>query len=164
MELRFILGLCAVFSAGACTKATDANSVADRFIDAYYLEFNFDGALKMTAGSATRRIEAERKLASESRASGALAGARAKVYYETPEHLEVDVSNNVPPLGIGDGAIIEKAIIDKNVRIGRQANVINDRGLTDLPESQYFTIRDGVIVVPKNAVLGDGWRPALGSN
>ena len=85
-------------------------------------------------------------------------------YYETPEHLEVDLSNNVPPLGIGDGAVIEKAIIDKNVRIGRQANVINDAGLTELPESQYFTIRDGVIVVPKNAVLGDGWRPALGSN
>ena len=85
-------------------------------------------------------------------------------YYETPEHLEVDVSNNVPPLGIGDGTVIEKAIIDKNVRIGRQANVINDRGLTELPESQHFTIRDGVIVVPKNAVLGDGWRPALGSN
>ena len=85
-------------------------------------------------------------------------------YYETPEHLEVDVSNNVPPLGIGDGAVIEKAIIDKNVRIGRQANVINDRGLTELPESQHFTIRDGVIVVPKNAVLGDGWRPVLGSN
>jgi len=85
-------------------------------------------------------------------------------YYETPEHLEVDVSNNVPPLGIGDGAVIEKAIIDKNVRIGRQANVINDCGLTELPESQHFTIRDGVIVVPKNAVLGDGWRPALGSN
>ena len=85
-------------------------------------------------------------------------------YYETPEHLEVDVSNNVPPLGIGDGAVIEKAIIDKNVRIGRQANVINDCGLTELPESQHFTIRDGVIVVPKNAVLGDGWRPNLGSN
>ncbi len=85
-------------------------------------------------------------------------------YYETPEHLEVDVSNNVPPLGIGDGAVIEKAIIDKNVRIGRQANVINDRGLTELPESQHFTIRDGVIVVPKNAVLGDGWRPNLDSN
>ena len=85
-------------------------------------------------------------------------------YYETPEHLEVDLSNNVPPLGIGDGAVIEKAIIDKNVRIGRQANVINDAGLTELPESQYFTIRDGVIVVPKNAVLGDGWRPALVSN
>ena len=85
-------------------------------------------------------------------------------YYETPEHLEVDVSNNVPPLGIGDGAVIEKAIIDKNVRIGRQANVINDRGLTELPESQQFSIRDGVIVGPKNAVLGDGWRPALGSN
>ncbi|MDA9717972.1 glucose-1-phosphate adenylyltransferase [Planctomycetaceae bacterium] len=85
-------------------------------------------------------------------------------YYETPEHLEVDLSNNVPPLGIGDGAIIEKAIIDKNVRIGRQANVINDAGLTELAESQHFTIRDGVIVVPKNAVLGNGWRPALGSD
>ena len=85
-------------------------------------------------------------------------------YYETPEHLEVDLSNNVPPLGIGNGAVIEKAIIDKNVRIGRQANVINERGLTELPESQHFTIRDGVIVVPKNAVLGDGWMPVLESN
>jgi glucose-1-phosphate adenylyltransferase len=84
-------------------------------------------------------------------------------YYETPEHLEVDLSKNVPPLGIGDGTVIEKAIIDKNVRIGSRAKVINDCGLTELPESKQFTIRDGVIVVPKNAVLHDEWKPASSS-
>ena len=82
-------------------------------------------------------------------------------YYETPEHLAVDVSKNVPPLGIGDGTTIEKAIIDKNVRIGSGAKVINDCGLDELPESKQFTIRDGVIVVPKNAVLQNDWKPAL---
>ena len=85
-------------------------------------------------------------------------------YYETPEHLEVDLSKNVPPLGIGDGTVIEKAIIDKNVRIGSRAKVINDCGLKELPESKQFTIRDGVIVVPKNAVLQDEWKPALSSS
>ncbi|MDO7714534.1 MAG: sugar phosphate nucleotidyltransferase, partial [Pirellulales bacterium] len=84
-------------------------------------------------------------------------------YYETPEHLEVDLSKNVPPLGIGDGTVIENAIIDKNVRIGRRATVINDCGPTELPESKQFTIRDGVIVVPKNAVLPEEWKPALTS-
>ena len=84
-------------------------------------------------------------------------------YYETPEHLKVDLSQNVPPLGIGDGTIIEKAIIDKNVRIGSRAKIINDRGLTELPESTQFTIRDGVIVVPKNAVLQNDWKPDLRS-
>ena len=85
-------------------------------------------------------------------------------YYETPEHLKVDLSQNVPPLGIGDGTIIEKAIIDKNVRIGSRAKIINDRGLTELSESTQFTIRDGVIVVPKNAVLQNDWKPDLRSS
>ena len=79
-------------------------------------------------------------------------------YYETPERIEVDISQNVPPLGIGDGTIIEKAIIDKNVRIGRHVKIVNELGLTELPEDAPFTIRDGVVVVPKNAILHNGWK------
>ena len=79
------------------------------------------------------------------------------------QHETGPLSKNVPPLGIGDGTIIENAIIDKNVRIGRRAKVINDCGLKELPESKQFTIRDGVIVVPKNAVLPEEWKPAATS-
>lgn len=82
-------------------------------------------------------------------------------YYETPEHLDVDRSQNLPPLGIGDGAIIEGAIVDKNVHVGSRVRVVNDQGLEELPESDRFTIRDGVAVVPKNAVIPDNWQPEL---
>ena len=84
-------------------------------------------------------------------------------YYETPERIEVDLSQNVPPLGIGDGSVIEKAIIDKNVRIGSHVKIVNERGLTDLPDDAQFTIRDGVVVVPKNAVLENNWKPFISS-
>jgi len=80
-------------------------------------------------------------------------------YYETPEHLAADLSQNVPPLGIGDGAIIEGAIVDKNVHIGSRTRIVNDHGLDDTADSERFTIRDGVAVVPKNAIVPDGWQP-----
>ncbi len=80
-------------------------------------------------------------------------------YYETPDHLAVDRSQNLPPLGIGDGSIIEGAIVDKNVHIGSRVRVVNDQGLDELPDSDRFTIRDGVVLVPKNAVIPDGWQP-----
>lgn len=80
-------------------------------------------------------------------------------YYETPEHLAADLSQNVPPLGIGDGTIIEGAIVDKNVHIGSRVRIVNEHGLDDTADSEQFTIRDGVAVVPKNAIVPDGWQP-----
>jgi glucose-1-phosphate adenylyltransferase len=80
-------------------------------------------------------------------------------YYETPNHEDVERAANLPPLGIGDGTIIEGAIVDKNVHIGSRARIVNDQGLEELPESDRFTIRDGVVVVPKNAVIPDNWQP-----
>ncbi len=61
-----------------------------------------------------------------------------------------------PPLGVGDHSVIEGAIIDKNARIGKNVKVTNLRGTKDSEEYPTHVIRDGVVVIPKAAVLRDG--------
>jgi glucose-1-phosphate adenylyltransferase len=65
----------------------------------------------------------------------------------------------VPPIGIGPRAVIRKAVIDKNVRIGKDVVLDNARRLRkyDDPEERFF-VRNGIIVVPKNAVIRDRTR------
>ena len=89
----------------ACPKGNDANSIADKFVDAYYIEFNFDEALTFTSGMAKRRIENERQLASKIRSTGALRNLKAKVYYDTPEHRSVreDLSHHTYTLDTAVG-------------------------------------------------------------
>ncbi len=52
--------------------------------------------------------------------------------------------------------MIERAIIDKNARIGRNVKVLNDTGIVDSEETSTHVIRDGVTVIPKAAVVRDG--------
>ncbi|WP_437206992.1 glucose-1-phosphate adenylyltransferase [Planctomicrobium sp. SH664] len=63
-----------------------------------------------------------------------------------------------PPLGIGAGSTIEGAIVDKNARIGR--NVVVRSPLANPPDGRCgpIVVRDGVIVIPRDAVLPDGWK------
>jgi glucose-1-phosphate adenylyltransferase len=65
------------------------------------------------------------------------------------------VERGLPPLGIGENAWIENAIIDKNARIGKNVTIRNQRGLTDHDGDSYF-IRDGIVIVPKGASIADG--------
>jgi glucose-1-phosphate adenylyltransferase len=60
------------------------------------------------------------------------------------------------PIGIGPRSVIRRAVIDKNVRIGSDVILENRRKLRkyDDPEERFF-VRDGIIVVPKNAVIPD---------
>ncbi len=73
--------------------------------------------------------------------------------YEMPQDLPPDA----PPLGIGAGAFVHGAIIDKNCRIGRDARIENRRGLDHTDDNQHCVVRDGIVVLPKHAVLPDGW-------
>ncbi len=59
------------------------------------------------------------------------------------------------PLGIGRDCHIEKAIIDKNVRLGPGVTI---RGFPDGTEidHQDWVVRDGIVVIPKNTVLPEG--------
>ncbi len=77
-------------------------------------------------------------------------------YYETEEQLEANDARGRPHLGIGKNCRIKGAIIDKNTRIG-DGCVLEAAGKADGTYANGLVIiRDGVLVVPKNAVLPPG--------
>ncbi len=78
-------------------------------------------------------------------------------FYETPGQRAGRADNNRPPLGIGHGARIEGAIVDKNCHVGRGAQVVNAKGLVSTEEDEHGMVCDGIVVVPKGVTLPDGW-------
>jgi len=57
-----------------------------------------------------------------------------------------------PALGVGRNCRIENTIIDKNARIGDNV-VINPSGKPENFDGAHFFVRDGIVVIPKNAVI-----------
>jgi glucose-1-phosphate adenylyltransferase len=80
-------------------------------------------------------------------------------FYETADDMAAHAARGLPAMGIGDGTVIEGAIVDKNVRIGRNTRIVNEHGWQSIADSDRFTVRDGIAVVPKDAVVPDGWHP-----
>jgi glucose-1-phosphate adenylyltransferase len=78
-------------------------------------------------------------------------------YYQTFDEMRSDAGKGLPRVGIGEGAVVKHAIIDKNARIGKNARLLNEANVAeaDGPGGAYF-IRDSIIIVPKNAVIADG--------
>jgi len=78
-------------------------------------------------------------------------------FYQPFEDMRTDMGKGLPRVGIGEGSIVRRAIIDKNARIGKNARLLNEAGVSeaDGPGGSYF-IRDSIIIVPKNAVIPDG--------
>jgi glucose-1-phosphate adenylyltransferase len=78
-------------------------------------------------------------------------------YYQTLEEMHRDLASGAPRVGIGENTLIKRAIIDKNARIGSNARLLNEAGVMELDgEGGSYFIRDGIIIVPKNAVIKDG--------
>jgi glucose-1-phosphate adenylyltransferase len=78
-------------------------------------------------------------------------------YYQTIEEMSGDVSSSLPRVGIGESTLVTRAIIDKNARIGSNSRLLNEAGVLDADgEGGSYYIRDGIILVPKNAVIKDG--------
>jgi len=78
-------------------------------------------------------------------------------YYQTFEDMRLDLSRGLPRVGIGEGTVIKKAIIDKNARIGKNARLLNESGVVEVDgQGGSYFIRDSLIIVPKNAVIADG--------
>jgi glucose-1-phosphate adenylyltransferase len=71
--------------------------------------------------------------------------------------MEVDRANGRPWIGVGEGSLIRRAIIDKNARIGSGVRLLNEVGVeeADGPDGSYY-IRDRIIIVPKNGLIPDG--------
>lgn len=72
------------------------------------------------------------------------------------ESLEDIVTQKAPTaMGIGKNCYIERAIVDKNVRIGNNVIIKGHSSLADA-ETDTYCIKDGIVVVKKNAYLPDG--------
>jgi glucose-1-phosphate adenylyltransferase len=75
--------------------------------------------------------------------------------FETDLEQLANRQRGVPDIGIGDGSVIEKAIIDKDCRIGRNVRITNPRGLGDA-DNDTWVIREGIIAIPRGTVIPDG--------
>jgi glucose-1-phosphate adenylyltransferase len=75
-------------------------------------------------------------------------------YYETEADRAENKRLGRPDIGIGEGTVIEGAIIDKNARIGRNVRI---RHRADRPDSETdnWAARDGLVVIPKDAAIAD---------
>ncbi len=76
-------------------------------------------------------------------------------YYESQESVERHEREGQPRVGIGAHCKIENAIIDKNARIGTNV-VISPAGKPENVDHERYFIRDGIVIVPKDAVIPAG--------
>lgn len=78
-------------------------------------------------------------------------------YYQGLEQMREDIAAGTPRIGVGEGSIIQRAIIDKNARIGSNVRLLNEDGIEHMDgEGGSYYIRERIIIVPKNAVIKDG--------
>jgi glucose-1-phosphate adenylyltransferase len=76
-------------------------------------------------------------------------------FYETPRETAYRREQNLPPLGIGDNTILERVIVDKHCRIGRNVRIVN-AARTQEADADNYVIRDGIVVIPDGATIPDG--------
>ncbi len=126
---------------------------------------------KISGTTLEKTLIAEGCIINASRIENSVVGIRAKVghgttvvssylmgndYFETLEDIENTKRTGVPQLGIGSRCYIKNAIIDKNCRIGDDARINGGTHLENTDHSLY-TIKDGVVVLKKGAVLPNGF-------
>lgn len=60
------------------------------------------------------------------------------------------------PIGIGENSEVIAAIVDKNARIGKNVVIRGCRTCNDLIEGDGWVLREGIVLVLKDAVIPDG--------
>ena len=126
---------------------------------------------KITRSRITNAIIGEASVIVDSEISDAVIGIRSYIGAGTRIHRAVlmgadfyrwedaEARSRVPEgpaaPGVGDGTRIENAIVDKNAAIGRDCVICNERGIQE-GEGPGFHIRDGIVVIMKNAEIPDG--------
>ena len=73
-------------------------------------------------------------------------------YYESDASRVECEKSGVPKVGIGRNCLIQNAIIDKNARIGDNSVLVNRDGIDNYDGKNYY-IRDGIVIVPKDATI-----------
>ena len=76
-------------------------------------------------------------------------------YYPWQETLNREPVQGPKRPGIGTNTFIENAIIDRNASVGNDCTIANREGVEE-GEGPGFYIRDGIVVIEKNAEIQDG--------
>ncbi len=76
--------------------------------------------------------------------------------YQTLDELKDSIAHGVPVVGVGERCYINNAIIDRNCRIGNDVRINGGTHLEDT-EHELYVVKDGVVVVKKEAILPDGF-------
>lgn len=126
---------------------------------------------KISGSTLEKTLVAEGCIINASRIENSVIGIRSRVgtgttmvscymmgsdYFETIEEMEYSRERGLPKLGIGDRCYIKNAIIDKNCRIGNDVRINGSIHMENADHSLY-TIRDGIVVIKKGAILPDGF-------
>lgn len=78
-------------------------------------------------------------------------------FFESIGEIKSNLESGKPHVGIGANSIIKRAILDKNVRIGKNVKLLNKEQIDTFDAADgSFYIRDSLIIVPKNATIVDG--------
>jgi glucose-1-phosphate adenylyltransferase len=75
--------------------------------------------------------------------------------FETDADRLANRQRGIPDLVVGDNAVIEGAILDKDCRVGNNVRIVNHAGVADY-ECDTYVIRDGVVTIPRGSVVPDG--------
>ena len=136
-----------------------------------YTHPRFLPASKINAATIRHAVVADGCIISDAHIERAIIGVRSIIksgatirnsvimgadYYED-EAAEISENDSrlLLPIGIGRNSVIDRAIIDKNARIGESVVITPDGKAPNVDSSNYY-IRDGVVVIPKNAMIPDG--------
>ncbi len=122
--------------------------------------------------SKIRRSELENTLFSEgcmidgAHIENSVIGLRSVIHEGTVLHRSVLMGNDFyemekghheQDLGIGRGCFIENCILDKNVRVGDRVSITNSQKIREKDNGNYY-IRDGIVIIPKGAVIPSGTK------
>jgi glucose-1-phosphate adenylyltransferase len=72
-------------------------------------------------------------------------------------YQDEDARDGRVDLGIGRNVVLDRVIVDKNARIADGVRLMNDANVLDADGDGWY-IRDGIIVVPKGAIVTKGAR------
>ncbi|QBZ99095.1 glucose-1-phosphate adenylyltransferase [Flavobacterium sangjuense] len=77
-------------------------------------------------------------------------------YYQNIDEIRTNQMHGIINIGIGERCFINNTIVDKNCRIGNDVRLNGGKHLEDA-NTDLYTVKDGIIVVKKGAVIPDGF-------
>lgn len=127
---------------------------------------------KISGTTLEKTIIAEASIINASRIEKSVIGIRSRIgygttvvncymmgadYFETLEELEECKVNGTPTIGVGERCYIKNCIIDKNCRVGNDVKIIGGAHL-EATDHALYTVKDGVVVLKKNAIIPNGFQ------